>query len=69
VQGLPELARGARYELLLTKSGEPAVSCGTFVVSGKTLVLLNAPYRLRQYDGWVVTREGAREILLRTDEI
>ena len=69
VQGLPELARGARYELLLTKSGEPSVSCGTFIVSGKTLVFLNAPYRLRQYDGWVVTREGSQEILLRTDEI
>jgi hypothetical protein len=69
VQGLPALAEGARYELLLTKSSELAVSCGTFAVDGRTLVFLNAPYRLRDYDGWVVTREGSREILLRTDEI
>jgi hypothetical protein len=69
VQGLPALPGHGRYELLLTKGGEPAVSCGTFVVDGKTLVFLNAPFRLRQYDGWVVTRAGSREILLRTDEI
>jgi hypothetical protein len=69
LQGLPELPRGERYELLLTKSGEVSVSCGTFIVSGKTRVYLNAPYRLRDYDGWVVTREDSPEILLRTDEI
>lgn len=69
VQGLPALAAGGRYELLLTKSGALAVSCGTFVVQGKTLVSLNAPYHLREYDGWVITREGSREILLRTDRV
>ncbi|MDQ4029431.1 MAG: hypothetical protein M3168_00140 [Actinomycetota bacterium] len=69
VRGLPGLPGHRRYELLLTKAGRPAVSCGTFVVDGKTVVYLNAPYRLRAYDGWVVTREDSREILLRTDEI
>ena len=69
VQGLPTLPGLGRYELVLTKGGEPAVSCGTFVVDGKTLVHLNAPYRLRGYDGWAVTRAGSSAILLRTDEI
>jgi hypothetical protein len=69
IQGLPALPDHGRYELLLTKAGEPAVSCGTFVVDGKTNVYLNAPYRLRQYDGWIVTRAGSEQILLRTDEI
>jgi hypothetical protein len=69
VQGLPALPRGRRYELLLTKDGRRAVSCGTFVVHGDTVVFLNAPYRLREYDGWIVTREGDDTALLRTAEI
>ncbi|HSC91898.1 MAG TPA: anti-sigma factor [Gaiellaceae bacterium] len=69
VHGLPELPSGQRYELLLTRGGRPAASCGTFVVHGTTVVFLNAPYRLRRYDGWVVTREGDDRALLRTDEI
>ncbi len=58
VRGLPALPDGARYELLLTRDGGPSVSCGTFVVDGETAVYLNAPYRLRRYEEWVVTREG-----------
>ena len=69
VRGLAELPRGQRYELLLTKDGRAAVSCGTFVVHGETVVFLNAPYRLRLYDGWIVTREGQDRALLRTAEI
>ena len=70
VYGLPELPEDERYELLLTRNGRPAVSCGTFLVEeGKTVVYLNAPYRFNRFDGWVVTREGGRTILLRTDEI
>jgi hypothetical protein len=69
VRGLASLPQGERYELLLTKDGRAAVSCGTFVVHGKTVVFLNAPYRLRDYDGWVVTREGETRPLLRTAEI
>ena len=69
VRGLPQLPEGDRYELLLTKDGRATVSCGTFVVSGETVVFLNAPYRLRQYDGWIVTREGEGRPLLRTAEI
>lgn len=67
VRGLPELPAGQSYELWLTKSGELSERCGTFVVSGaKTVVPLNAPYRLRDYDGWVVTRTGSTRTLLTT---
>jgi hypothetical protein len=70
VRELDELPDDARYELRLTRKGRPDDSCGTFLVSGdKTVVYLNAPYRLRDYDGWVVTREGRDDIVLRTEEI
>jgi hypothetical protein len=70
VRELDELPDDAHYELRLTRDGKPADSCGTFVVSGdKTVVYLNAPYRLRDFDGWVVTREGRDDIILRTEEI
>jgi hypothetical protein len=67
VQGLPELPTGQRYELWLTKQGKLSASCGRFVVGkGRTIVPLNAPYRLKQFDGWVVTRAGSDEPLLHT---
>lgn len=70
VAGLPALAGGERYELFLTRDGRAAESCGTFVVEGETTVVyLNAPYRLRRYDGWAVAREGSDELLLRTRRI
>jgi phage protein D len=69
IRGLPALPQGQRYELLLTRDGAPVVSCGTFVVDGETAVFLNAPYKLRSYDGWVVTRAGQKQALLRTPEI
>jgi hypothetical protein len=58
-----------RYELVLTRGGKPAASCGFFLVHGATLAWLNAPYKLRTYDGWAVIRPGSTRILLRTDEI
>jgi hypothetical protein len=59
-----------RYELFLTRRGALGPSCGTFFVrSDKAITHLNAPYRLRNYDGWVIVREGSREILVRTAEI
>ncbi len=65
VSGLPD----GRYELVLTRGGKPVASCGVFLVRGRTVTLLNAPYRLREYDGWAVTRPGSERILLQTDEI
>jgi Anti-sigma-K factor rskA len=69
VRGLPELPDGRQYELWLTRDGKLAVPCGTFRVEGDTVAYLNAPYRLRQYDGWVVTHEGQQQFLLRTTEL
>ena len=67
VSGLEPLPRGGLYELWLTKHGELAESCGTFSVStAETAVPLNAPYRLGDYDGWVVVRTGSTSPVLRT---
>jgi hypothetical protein len=67
IRNLPELPNRGRYELSLTKKGRIAASCGTFLVQGdRTIVFLNAPYKLRQYDDWVVTKERSRRILLKT---
>jgi hypothetical protein len=67
VRDLPALPEGRTYELWLTKNGELAAPCGTFVVQGaKTVVPLNAPYRLRQFDEWVVVQTGSSEPVLTT---
>jgi hypothetical protein len=56
-----------RYELWLTRGKELAEPCGIFAVaSGETVVPLNAPYRLRDFDGWVVTRIGSEAPVLTT---
>jgi hypothetical protein len=70
VRGLPPLARGQSYELWLTRNGELAESCGSFVVAAtETVVSLNAPYRLSDYTGWVVTTNvDTGAFVLRTDE-
>ena len=63
VSGLAE----GRYALWLTRGGKPSEPCGTFAVaSGKTSVPLNAPYKLRTFDGWVVVPSGTREPVLTT---
>jgi hypothetical protein len=75
VDGLRQLPAGSYYELLLTRKGKPVASCGTFVVSsgGGTDVRLNAPYKLKTFDGWVVARHLAgqhgEQIVLRTARI
>jgi hypothetical protein len=70
VRNLPPLGDDRRYELVLTRKGKVAASCGTFyVASNKSIAFLNAPYKLRQYDGWAIVRRGSNEILVRTDEI
>jgi hypothetical protein len=54
-RGLRDLPKGGYYELLLTKNGKPGPSCGTFRThDGKTTIVLNAPYPLKEWDGWVV---------------
>lgn len=57
VRGLEPLPKGGYYELFLTKNGKLGPACGTFRVHGGTTeVPLNAPYRLKRFNGWVVTR-------------
>ena len=70
VRNLPPLGDRSRYELRLTRGGTVGPSCGTFFVGSETAIAhLNAPFKLRQYDGWVIVRAGSREPLVRTDEI
>jgi hypothetical protein len=59
VSGLPQQAsRNAYYELWLTHNGKPAAPCGSFRVHGKTTrIRLTVPYKIRGYDGWVVTAQ------------
>jgi hypothetical protein len=55
VHGLRDLPKGGYYELLLTKDGKPGLSCGTFRThDGKTTIVLNAPYPLKEWNGWIV---------------
>lgn len=62
-----DLRGGASYELWLTKGGELADSCGTFAIAGEeTIVELNAPYKLKRYDGWVIVRSGTTTPVLTT---
>jgi hypothetical protein len=74
VQGLAQLPAGGYYELLLTRKGKPVASCGTFVVDAATTdVRLNAPYKLKTFDGWVVARHlagrTAEPVVLRTEKV
>jgi hypothetical protein len=70
ISGLPALPRGKTYTLWLRKDGKLAESCGAFVVaSGTTKVPLNAPYRLKKFDDWVIVRTGDTTPLLRSATI
>ncbi|MDX6543197.1 MAG: hypothetical protein QOK32_800, partial [Gaiellaceae bacterium] len=58
VRGLKQLPKGGYYELYLTQDGKLGPQCGTFRVRGGTTeVPLNAPYVLKKFNGWVVTRQ------------
>ena len=73
VHGLTPLPKGQFYEMFLTKDGKPVATCGTFRLNNGDSVLLNAPYPLRDYDGWIVTREkpgaATHPVVLRTNRI
>jgi hypothetical protein len=56
--GLEPLGAGGYYEVWLTRDGKPVASCGKFVVDAAGVaheVWLNAPYKLKGFDRWVVT--------------
>lgn len=56
VEGLRPQPPDGYYTLALVAHGKPEVPCGTFRASrGTTLVRLNAPYELSDFEGWVVT--------------
>jgi hypothetical protein len=61
VVGLPKLPPRGYYEVFVTRHGKIFAPCGIFVVrdakTGAT-VPLNAPYKLEEGDGWVVTRQN-----------
>jgi hypothetical protein len=64
VEGLPKLPTHAYYEVYLTRNGKPWAPCGTFVAAGVkhgAVITLNAPYRLRKDDSWVITRQDPGE--------
>jgi hypothetical protein len=58
VHGLRPLPKGTFYEMYLTRHGKAVATCGTFRLQSGDSIRLNAPYNLREYDGWIVTREG-----------
>jgi hypothetical protein len=68
VNGLAPSANGRPYELWLTRHGKVVALCGSFVPrsDGTTVVPMNAPYRLTEYDGWVIVREGSQTPLVTT---
>ncbi len=67
IRGLEPLPAGETYELWLTENGRPAKLCGVFTVhAGATEVWMNAPWKLKRFDGWIVARTGSTEPLLAT---
>lgn len=68
VDGLPPAESGRPYELWLTKDGELTALCGYFKTDsgGSASVPMNAPYRFKEHDGWVVVEEGEEIPLLTT---
>lgn len=68
VEGLSPSAAGRRFELWLTSNGQPTVLCGSFLTEpdGTAVVPMNAPYRLKEFDGWIVVEEGSSTPLLIT---
>jgi len=67
IRGLQPLPAGQTYELWLVRDGKLVQQCGVFAVKGdETVVPLNAPFKLKEYDGWIVVRRGETEPLLTT---
>lgn len=68
VSGLGPPAEGGLYEVWLTQDGELVALCGSFLADpdGTTVVPMNAPWRLDEFDGWVVVETGSKDPLLTT---
>ena len=58
VRGLSKLSGRSYYELYVTRNRRPVLTCGTFNAGrGQTSFRFSVPYKLKRFDGWVVTRE------------
>jgi hypothetical protein len=68
VRGLQPPASGHAYELWLAKGGKLSALCGSFRAEpdGSTSVRMNAPYKLTDFDSWVVVEEGTTAPVLTT---
>jgi hypothetical protein len=68
VKGLVPALSGRPYELWLAKGNRLAALCGSFRSrpDGTARVPMNAPYRLSDFDSWVVVEEGTKTPLLTT---
>lgn len=66
VEGLAPAAGGRPFELWLTRDGELAALCGSFLTSpdGSAVVPMNAPYRFDEFDDWIVVERGTTTPLL-----
>jgi Anti-sigma-K factor rskA len=68
VKGLAPAQERQLYQLWLTKEGKPVALCGSFLTQedGTAIVSMNAPWRLDDFDGWVVVERGSTTALLST---
>lgn len=68
IEGLRPTRSDRPFELWLTRGGDLAALCGSFLTdeSGAAVVPMNAPYEFAEYDGWVVVQEGSDTPLLTT---
>jgi hypothetical protein len=68
VKGLRPATSGRPYELWLAQGNRLAALCGSFRArpDGTAHVPMNAPYKLRDFDSWVIVEEGTKTPLLRT---
>jgi hypothetical protein len=75
VNGLPKLHGKQYYVLWLTRDGKAIAECGTFKVGpGATVATFTEPYKIKDFDGWVVTiwrgpRSGVGPVVLRTETV
>ena len=68
VEGLEPAPSGRPYELWLTRGDALAALCGSFRTDedGSVSVPMNAPYKFKEFDRWVVVEEGTQTPLLTT---
>jgi hypothetical protein len=61
VSNLKKLPGAGYYTLWLTRKGKPVAPCGSFNVAGAatTEVRFTVEYKLKNFDGWVVTEQVA----------